>query len=84
MRICILTACATRSAGGLFFSVRELTKNITYHSASDVEIEVWTLEDNEFFEDFTDDLYEFKKKEIIKDLSDAISKKKFQYFGEVI
>ncbi len=39
---------------------------------------------NEFFEDFTDDLYEFKKKEIIKDLSDAISKKKFQYFGEVI
>lgn len=41
--MCVVTGCVSRSAGGLFFSVRELSKAL--QATGEVEIEVWTVND---------------------------------------
>jgi len=45
MNICIITGSVTRSAGGLFFSVRALTQHSMRHK--DLNFEVWSIRENE-------------------------------------
>lgn len=49
LRVCVLTGSVSRIAGGLFFSVRELTRALSRTGA--VDVEVWSVRDGHTQED---------------------------------